>query len=91
MKMQEALDIIDGKDNNIGFMVAFERAGDGFLGSDYFPDYHAGDVLIKTESDAWEIAAAFAEKTYGKCVNIYVVDSMFKPVPSWKEKQIVNR
>lgn len=91
MKMLEALSIIDGKDDNKGFMVAFDRAGDGFLRSDYFPDLHAGEELIKTESEAWELASKFAAKTYAKCVNIYVVNSKFKPVASWKEKQIVNR
>lgn len=91
MKMQEALDIIDGKNESKGFMVSFEHAGDGFLRSDYFPDTHAGEELIKTEREAWILAAKFAEKTFERCVNIYVVDSNFRPVASWQQKKIVNR
>ena len=91
MKMAEAMAIIDSDDHKPGFMVSFERAGDGFLRGDYFPDKHAGEPLIPTEEEAWEIARKFASKTYGRCVHIYVVDSTFSPVKDYKDKYIVNR
>jgi len=86
MKMDDALEIIKG-----GFMVSFEHAGDGFLRSDHFPDKHGNEELIKTEEKAWELARQFAEKTFGKCVNVYVIKSDFRPVDGYKEKMIINR
>lgn len=90
MKMQEAMDIINKKEEK-GYMVNFEHAGDGFLRSDWFPDKKAGEKLIATEEEAWELAKKFAEKTFGKCVNIYVTDANFRPVQFYKDQIIVNR
>ena len=91
MKMQKALDIINGKDKPKGFMVSFEWARNGLLISDSFPDLHAGEPLIPTEIEAWKLAKAFAEKTYGKAVYICVVDAKWIPVKGYKEKMIINR
>lgn len=91
MKFQDAKDIISGKSNKIGFMVHFEHVEGGMLKSDYFPDKHAGERLIETEGEAWELARKFAKKTRGKCVNIYVIDEHFSPVKEYKNKEIKNR
>lgn len=90
MEMEEAKEIIEGKELE-GYMVHFEHAGDGFLRSDYFPDKHAGEELIETEEKAWDLACQFAQKTYGKCVNIHIVDASFCPVKGYEGKQIKNR
>lgn len=89
MKFAEALEIIGGK--QLGFMVHFEHAGDGFLRSDYFPDKHAGEDLIDTEDAAWELARLFAAQTKEKCVNIYVVNQDFSSVENYDQKKIKNR
>lgn len=89
MKMSKALEIIESKPN--GYMVSFEHAGDGFLRSDHFPELWDGEKLIETEEEAWELARKFAAKTTGKCVNIYVIDSKFRPVANFKDKEIKNR
>jgi len=88
MKMQEAMDIINNKPK--GFMVHFEWCGDGFLRTDYFPDKHAGESLIPTEHEAWELADRFARVTKGKTCNIYVVDSQFIPVKDYEIRKIAN-
>ena len=88
MKMSEAQKIIDGPP---GFMVHLEWKKNGMLRSDYFPDKHAGEDLIKTETEAWILAGLFAEKTKGKAVNIYVIQSDFAPVPGHRQKLIKNR
>ena len=87
MKFKDAM-VIMSEPKDSGFMVSFEWAGDGFLRSDHFPDKHAGESLIETEKVAWELAGAYAEKTYGKCVNIYVTGADFSPVG---DKMIINR
>lgn len=88
--MQEALDIINNEKES-GYMVHFEHAESIFLRSDCFPDKNAGEKLIATEEEAWHLARKFAAKTFGKCVNIYVVDANFRPVQFYKDKIIVNR
>lgn len=88
MKYREALDIINKKH---GYMVEFDHAGDGFLRSDNFPDKHAGEPLIQTEEEAWMLARKFANNTFGKCVNIYVVDYKFIPVEGYLDRKINNR
>lgn len=88
MKYEKAMEIINGKP---GYMVHFERIEGSCLSSDYFPDKHAGEDLIETEYEAWELARAFAQKTVGMCVNIYVIDSDFCPVESYKDNYIKNR
>ena len=92
MKMQAAIQIMESTTKPAGFMVAFERAGDGFLRSDHFPDVHQGEPPIETEEEAWAMAAQFAAKTHKKCVNVYVIRREdFVPVPSYKERMIENR
>ena len=91
MKYYEALKIIN-EGLNPGFMVHFEWKKGGMLYSDYFPDKHAGEKLIESEEEAWELAKRFARKTVGKCVNIYVIKgSDFTPVDGYKNKEIENR
>ena len=90
MKMQEAMDIINREEPS-GFMVRFEWYGDGFLRGDHFPDKHAGEDLILTESQAWILAEKFAEKMRGKVCNLYVVDNHHCPVEDYKRKMIKNR
>ena len=89
MKMQEAMDILNNKPK--GFMVHFEWCGDGFLRSDYFPDKHAGEPLIKTEHEAWELARAFAKATKKRTCNLYVVNNDFTPVYGYAAREIANR
>lgn len=88
MKMAEALEIINQKPK--GFMVSFEHV-EGSLRSDNFPDKHAGEDLIPTEWEAWELARAFAAKTVGRCIHVLVVDENLRPVPGYKDRMIVNR
>lgn len=87
--MSEAMEIMQDRPKR--YMVSFEYAGDGFLRSDHFPDMHAGEELIQTETEAWELARRFAAKTKGRCVNIFVTDSRFCPVEGYQTKFIKNR
>jgi hypothetical protein len=48
-------------------------------------------VLIASEDEAWVLAYAFAQKTKGNCVNIYVIDDQFNPVPDYKSRMIENK
>ena len=89
MKTQDAMDMINNKPK--GFMVHFERCGDGFLRSDYFPEKHDGEPLIETEHEAWELANRFAKATKGSTCNVYVIDHTFSPVKGYKDREIVNR
>ncbi len=91
MKMLEAQRIIDTEPAESGFMVGFEWAGDGVLHSDHFPDKHAGEKLIETQREAWDLAYAFAVKTRGTAVNIRVITSDFKPLPGYQYQTIKNR
>ena len=93
MKMQEAKSIMNIIEPNAnGFMVSFERLeGCGTLGADNFPDKHAGEPLIENEQEAWALAEKFARATHGQCVNIYVIDANFRPVPGYKNRMIINR
>ena len=89
MKMDDALAIIDSGN---GFLVTFEVVAGGGLLSDHFPDIREGEEPIASEDEAWALAKAFAKKTYGKCVNIYVIHSEnFAPVKGYDSKKIVNR
>ena len=89
MKLKEAMEIIGNKPK--GFMVHFEKVQGSILASDYFPDKHGGEALIKTELEAWELAERFAEVTFGKCIDIYVIDHTFSPVKDYALKKIINR
>jgi hypothetical protein len=90
MLMSEAREIIEGEDES-GYMVSFEKVEGGVLISDYFPDKHAGEPLIETETEAWLLANKFARKTHRKCVNIYVINQDFAPVAGYKNRMIENR
>lgn len=91
MLMADALAIIYKDQPQVGFMVSFERRLGRILWADHFPNKHAGDQLIKTEEEAWELAKLFAAKTVGNCVNIYVIDHDFNPVPGYEALKIDNR
>ncbi len=95
MLMSEALNIIlKGLNPPVdpkGYMVSYEKAENRMLYSGYFPDKDAGDTLINTEEIAWIVAKAFAEKSWRKYVNIYVVDSHFHPVHNYEDRLIKNR
>ncbi len=85
MKMNEALDLI----NKIpkGFRVRFERAGDGFLRGDCFPE----ESLLPTEKLAWFWAGELAKAAPGRIVNIYVVDDKNNPLKDYEKREIKNR
>lgn len=91
MKMQEALKMMAVGITPKGYMVHFEWKRGGMLYSDGFPDKHAGEPLIASEEEAWVLAHAFAQKTRGQCVNIYVVDDTFSPVKGYMDRKIENR
>jgi hypothetical protein len=90
MKMSEAIEIMNNspKGKLDGYMVSFEKREGGVLRSDYFPDKHAGEELIKTEEEAWRLARLFASSTDDSIVNIYVVGSDFIPVAGYSEKKL---
>ncbi len=69
-----------------GFMVEFEKRKNGLLRSGHFPDKHAGESLIKTEEEAWELARKFAENSSKDYVNIYVIRQDFCPVQGYQKK-----
>jgi len=89
MNFKEAMKIIDSDDS--GYMVHFEKIEGSMLRSGYFPDKHADEELIETEVEAWDLAKRFASKTKGKYVNIYVIDSNFRPVADYQNQTIKNR
>lgn len=87
MKFQEALDIINPKEEK-GFMVAFDVIEGRLLRSDHFPDKHDGEPLIPSEHEAWDLAEKFAAATDNKTVNIYVIDETFSPVKDYNKKEL---
>lgn len=90
MKMQDAVDIIrNGDISPKGCRVHFEWIRGRMLESDYFPDRN--EEMITSEYLAWFLAEKFARATYGLCVNIYVVDENFMPVPDYEKRRINNR
>lgn len=92
MKNIEAMKIIDEYETRAneptGYMVAFERREHGMLCSDHFPDKHAGEQLIETEEEAWELAKRFDDATGSDCVNIDVRDQSSMPVDGYKTKKL---
>ena len=96
MKYKEAIDIIRKNEKNprfsktpdAGFMISFEKRSGGLLESQYFPEKHDNEPLIKTEEEAWRLAKRFAAATNESIVNIYVVDSEFSPVQGYDRKTI---
>jgi hypothetical protein len=92
MKYEAALEIMArGIKPPPGYMVSFERVEGRMLAGDPFPDKHAGEKLIPSEDEAWNLARVFANATRGKYVNIMVVDSEFHPVDDYLSKRIENR
>lgn len=91
MKLSEAKRIIHegGFKRPRGYRVHFEKIDGKFLMSDYFPERN--EPLIEYEEEAWALAASFAAKTFGQCINIYVVDERWAPVDGYWERKIVNR
>ena len=90
MKMAEAQRIIEqGPESPPGYRVHFERVENRMLHSDYFPD--KDESLIKTQAEAWRLAALFASRTVGRCVNIYVIHADHTPVHGYAERIIENR
>ena len=99
MKMKEAMALIKKSEKEIsakakkkelqGFMVHFEKVEGHILSAGYFPDKHAGEKLIKTEDEAWEMASRFAKATdYKEYINIYVVNNNWRPVAYYATKAI---
>jgi hypothetical protein len=96
MKLKEAMALIKSAEKKKpvkkeikGFMVGFEKREDGMLCSGNFPDKYAGEKLIKTEEEAWELAKRFAKATdENEYINICVKDSHFRPVAGYYEKTI---
>lgn len=91
MKMQDALSLMAVGIKPKGYMVHFEWSEGAMLRSDHFPDKRAGEPLIASEEEAWVLAYAFAQKTTGRCVNIYVIQDDFTPVKSYALQRIDNR
>ena len=89
MRLKEAQDIIDRGLHPTGYRVHFERVDGAMLRGDYFPSHD--EPPLPTEEQAWAYATLFAIKTYGRCVNIYVVDSNHAPVDGYEQKMIRNR
>ncbi len=87
MEIKEAMEIMEGRP--IGFRVHFEKVGGGSLTSDFFPNRE--EKLISTEIEAWRLANSFSTHTFGKYVNIYVIDQNFRPVPGYEAKKSPNR
>ncbi len=85
MKLKEAMSIIDKKER--GFMVTFEKVEGSTLKSDHFPDKHAGEDLIPSEKEAWDLAERFSLATPKQYVNIYVIDQTFSPVSGYDKKK----
>jgi len=99
MKMKDAMALIKKSEKSIseakkkkepqGFMVHFEKKEGHTLASGYFPDKHAGEKLIKTEDEAWELAGKFAKATDScEYINIYVVNNNWRPVDHYQTKAI---
>ena len=62
-----------------GYMVSYEVHEGGCLHSRHFPDKHAGEPLIRYETDAWELAEYLANNAKQKIVNVYVINHEFRP------------
>ena len=92
MKLNNALKIIHDYEERqkqpTGYMVSFEVRERSILRSDHFPDKHAGEQLIETEEEAWELAMRFHKAAGNDYVNIYVTDQDFNPVKNYNEKRM---
>jgi hypothetical protein len=85
MKFSEAKDIIAEKGVRTGFIVTFEVRRNSMLHSDHFPDVREGEPGIKTETEAWDLARAFAKAKHDhEVVNVYVCSARdFTPVAGY--------
>lgn len=90
MKLAQAVEIIRRGPQPSGYRVHLEHLEGRFLRSDYFPD--GNEPPLPTEESAWTLAEQFAAQTYGRCVNLYVVNADdWTPVPGYEGRKIVNR
>ncbi len=89
MKRAEAAAIINGEDKPPGYRVCFNVRDGICLRGDFFPD--RDEPPIPNEEEAWRLARAFADKTRGKCVDIYVITADWRPVAGYQSKEIDNR
>ena len=71
-----------------GFMIHFEKTEGHCLASDYFPDKHAGEKLIPTKDEAWNLAKRFTSATLSDIVNIYVIDHNFYPISGYQSQTL---
>jgi hypothetical protein len=89
MQIEEVKKILTTKETDGCYLVHFEaKEGKGgcILAAKYFPD--PGETPFRSEQDAWNWAAAFAN-TLGpaKVVNVYVVDaSNWRPVDDYRKR-----
>lgn len=97
MEYKKALKIIKDSEKDLdkskitkrdGFMVHFEKRGSGVLASDYFPEKRNGEKLISSIDEAWELARRFSNAVDESYVNIYVIDSGYKPIANYRAKKI---
>lgn len=89
MLYAEAMKIIENHER--GYMVHFEVIEGSTKRSDYFPDKHNGEGLIKDEEAAWELAERFYKATNHKeIINIYVIDNHYSPVDGMEERGFLN-
>ena len=85
--MVAELDLLEERHRHLGFRVAFDWAGDGFLRSDCLPD--RTEYPCPTEEKAWELARRLLAVTSNATVkNVYVVDGKGNPVPDYRKKML---
>lgn len=89
MRRAAVLDIIQRGIQPAGYRVSFDRVDGKFLVGGWFPE--RDEPLIETEALAWAWAIQFAAKTFGRYVNIYVIDDNWVPVPGYEARLIENR
>lgn len=87
--LKKAIEIINGKKAAPGFKVVFEHKDGCILRADFFPG--RGEQMFASEHLAWIWAGKFAEKTRGRCVNIYVAHADGTPVEGYQRHKIENR
>ena len=66
------------------FRVSFERRANGMLYSEYMPE--RDETLVKGLDKAWQLAADIAQYAPNNIVNIYVIDSQWRPVVDYRNK-----
>lgn len=88
MRMKEALELINQpKPHTMGYRVSFERREGGMLIGDFVPD--RDEEPIKTEDEAWTLAAQLAGALRDGATNFLVCYADdFCPVEGYKKKMI---